>query len=108
MLNPEKSVIQPTQELEYLGFLINSVTMTVTLPREKTEKLLGLVETLLRKSRATIRQVAQVVGGLIAARHATKHALLFTKEMENQKIIALKENCGNFDRKMDVTDDMKI
>jgi ribonuclease HI len=107
MLNVEKSVIQPTQKLEYLGFLIDSRDMTVTLPPEKTAKLMQMVQALLRKTRATIRQVAQVVGALIAARQATKHALLFTKEMENQKMLALIFNKGHFDKKMDVTLDMK-
>jgi hypothetical protein len=62
MLNVEKSVIQPTQKLEYLGFLIDSELMNVTLTAEKTAKLLNLVQILVRKTRAPIRQVAQVVG----------------------------------------------
>jgi hypothetical protein len=81
--------------------------MTVTLPQEKKAKLLDSVTNKLRKSRATIRPVVQVVGSLIAARQATKHGLLFTKEMENKKITALKTNRGDFDKKMDVTLEMK-
>jgi hypothetical protein len=66
-----------------------------------------MVTALFHKDRATIWAVAQVVGALIAARQATKHALLFTKEMENQKIEALRRHCANCERKMDITPEMK-
>ena len=84
--------------LEYLGFIIDTISMTVSLPTDKTEGLLKCVGDLLRKQRPTI-MVAQVVGSLIAARHATKHAILFTKSLEIGKIQALKESRGNFEEK---------
>ena len=30
-IHPEKSILKPTQEIEFLGFLINTITMTVRL-----------------------------------------------------------------------------
>ena len=106
-LNAEKSVTIPTQRMEHLGFVIDSTTMTVTLTEEKTSNLIDSVQALLRKSRPSIRQVAQVVGGLIATRYANRSHLLYTKAMETAKIQALRDNAFNFDKKMDLTDDMK-
>jgi hypothetical protein len=34
-----KSVTTPTQQIKYLGFIIDSVTMTISLPDEKAKKL---------------------------------------------------------------------
>ena len=35
VVHPEKSIFVPSQEIEYLGFIINSVTMIVRLTTEK-------------------------------------------------------------------------
>ena len=67
-----------------------------------------LVRTMLRKQVCTIRMMGQVVGALIATRHATRHALLFTKMMETEKMLALKMNKGNFEAKMEISDEIKI
>ena len=37
--HPDKSVFEPTQEIEILGFQINSVLMTITLTKGKAQKL---------------------------------------------------------------------
>jgi ribonuclease HI len=107
MISPKKSVIHQTQQIEYLGFIIDSHQMNITLPSENNDRIFQMVHNLFQKNTATIRAVAQVVGALIAARQATRHALLFTKEMENPKIEALRQHCGNFDRKMEITQSMK-
>ena len=36
-IHPEKSILKPTQEIEFLGFLINSITMTVRLSATKAD-----------------------------------------------------------------------
>ena len=38
ILHPEKSVFRPTQELTFLGFILNSVSMTVSPTPEKVNK----------------------------------------------------------------------
>ena len=43
-INVPKSVIEPTQEIEHLGFVINSVLMLVTLTPEKAQKIVDLIE----------------------------------------------------------------
>lgn len=38
-IQPEKSVVIPTQVLEFLGFTLNSVLMRVTLTEKKAENV---------------------------------------------------------------------
>ena len=40
-IHPEKSVLKPTQKLAFLGFVLNSKTMTLTLTETKKKKLLN-------------------------------------------------------------------
>ncbi|CAH3127686.1 unnamed protein product [Porites lobata] len=41
VVHPEKSVLIPTQEMEFLGFLLNSINMTIRLLPVKAERRLG-------------------------------------------------------------------
>jgi len=38
IINAEKSVISPTQELEFLGMLVNTNTLLLSLPADKVEQ----------------------------------------------------------------------
>ena len=57
--HPEKSVFIPMQELVFLGFVLNSLTMQVRLTNEKATKLKNACQELLTEPQTTIRQVAR-------------------------------------------------
>ena len=44
IIHPEKSSLQPSQEITYLGFIFNSKEMLVTLAEEKRIKFLSLAK----------------------------------------------------------------
>ena len=54
-IQPEKSVLKPTQNLIYLGFIINSEDMTLKLTEEKKQNMYNLCTKLIKKSKSTIR-----------------------------------------------------
>ena len=54
----EKSTFMPTQVLTILGFVINSVAMTIQLTREKATGLQNVCSELLENSSPSIREVA--------------------------------------------------
>lgn len=41
-IHPEKSVLEPVQKIAFLGFLIDSIKMSVTLTPEKASELAKL------------------------------------------------------------------
>ncbi|KAK3890263.1 hypothetical protein Pcinc_005794 [Petrolisthes cinctipes] len=106
-INEGKSVLEPTQCTEYLGNIIDSVNMTVTLPKCKTEKLVQCCSTLQKKERQKIREVARVIGTIVAAIPAVEIGKLYYRKLESAKICALDGAKGNFDECMAVTDVMK-
>ena len=52
--HPEKSIFEPTQKIIFLGFVINSVTMTISLTPEKALKICTACKKLSAKSECSI------------------------------------------------------
>lgn len=64
-IHPDKSVFRPVRELTFLGYVINSVEMTVRPTEEKVEKMIRAIQELKRKIRARIREIAGIVGLMV-------------------------------------------
>ncbi len=100
LLHRVKSVQQPTQVIEYLGFMINSRDMTIALPPEKRVRLVKAPRRgirLLRSQKATtIREAAQVIGLIISATVSTRYGKAHYRMLEEAKLQALRENHFNF------------
>ena len=60
VINFQKSILVPSKEMEFLGFLIDSRTMTLALPREKIRKGQHLIDLQV----VTVRELARVLGFL--------------------------------------------
>lgn len=106
-VHPEKSVMLPTQILTYLGFILDSIFMTVTLTPEKANKIVWLCSQLSKLRECSIRQCAEVIGNLVAAEPGVEIAPLFYKRLEHAKVHALKQAKGNFEGRMEVTENMR-
>lgn len=107
-INEEKSVLTPTQCIEYLGNVINTQCMTASLPERRLVKIRQGCTDLLGHKVASIREVARVIGLLVAAIPAVELGKLHYRNLEAGKIAALKQAHGNFDRPLIITDDMKL
>ena len=95
--HPEKSIIEPTQCIEFVGFLLNSVEMTVQLAPRKVTKLKELAIKTLKAKSVTIREFAKLIGTMVAAEPGVKYAAAYYKTLELDKDKALKVNKGNFE-----------
>ena len=107
-INTEKSVFEPTQELEFLGFILNSQEMTVKLPLHKKDEIKSLCISLLSEPRPSIRFVAQVIGKLVAAMPGVQYGPMYYRQLEKEKTVALKLNRGHFDRKMTISNESRV
>ena len=96
-VHPDKSILSPTQVIDYLGFTINSVTMQVKPSTEQCLRIATTAATVRKATRITIRQLAEIVGTLVAASPGVQYATLYVKQLEHEKDAALKRNRGNFD-----------
>ena len=103
----EKSVLKPTQRIQFLGFWLDSTKMTVEITHEKADAIKTLCHHILGKSLITIREVAQLIGKLVASEPGVRLAPLYYKTLEIEKDVALKENRGNFDAEITLSQDCK-
>ena len=66
VIHEGKSILNPTQEIEFLGFVFNSVTMTISITKGKTEAII-LIRRFLENKSPTIRELASVIGSVISS-----------------------------------------
>lgn len=103
----KKSVLEPTQNITYLGNDVNSVEMIVTLPHNKVQKLILACSELYSKTSCIIRTVAHVLGLMVSTFSAVEYGPLFYRNIEREKIAALRLFQGDFNSKMFISDAMK-
>ena len=107
VIHPVKSVFIPTQEIEFLGFLLNSVFMTIRLPPTKAAHVCTTCQNLLLKTDMTIRETAQVIGLIVSSLPAVQFGELYYKNLEKNKVLALQANKGNCDVPLYLSKDAK-
>ena len=95
--HPEKSHILPSQEIDILGFCINSTTMLVSLTTRKRDGLLQDIVQLLGKGRLRVRELAVLIGKLVAAFPAVQYGPLFYRHLEENKQVGLTASQGNYE-----------
>ena len=102
-INFEKSELEPTQSIEFLGFLLDSVNMSVTLTQAKIEKISALASDILKKPKFSIRSLAQFLGNCVAAFPAVEFGPYHTKELEIEKVQALNNHEWDFEAHMSLS-----
>ena len=96
-LNMTKSVLIPSQVITFLVFVLNSVQVTVSLTPSKALKLKSKVIDLLHNQSPTIRTVSEVIDLMAASFPGVMYGPLYCRQLEIEKVAALKQNKGNFD-----------
>lgn len=107
IIHEKKSVLQPTQDITFLGNNIHSNNMTVTLPLGKVNLIVQECLSLYHKSDEVIRKVARVLGLIVSTFSAVQYGPLHYREIEREKIHALQLSMGDFNAIMPVTQSMK-
>ena len=99
-VHPEKSVLIPTQEITFVGFVLNSINMTVRLTDDKASEIVSACKSLLKSTTILIRDVARIIGKFVSSEPGVQYAPLYYKTLKIEKDIALKESKGDFDSSM--------
>jgi hypothetical protein len=91
VVNFAKSSITPAQEIEYLGFTLNSKTMMITAPKKKLANLTKAIRQVINKrDRCTPRMLASVLGKINSLADALFPTRVHTTGLETQKLRALR------------------
>ncbi|CAB4037588.1 Hypothetical predicted protein, partial [Paramuricea clavata] len=105
--NCEKLVLQPSHTMEYLGFVINSLEMKLSLPETKMNHLVQSCRDLIQKQVSSVRTIAKVIGKLTSSMQAVFPAPLHYRHLQRLQIkglltgksyetmVSLDQNCRN-------------
>ena len=85
-IHPDKSIFEPAQKITFLGFIIDLITVTITLTAEKKEKISNICQELIEAKKPTIRNLAKAIGNLVASFPAVKYEKLHYRNLENEKL----------------------
>ena len=107
VVHPKKSTFIPTQVITILGFVINSVAMTIQLTMEKATSLQNVCTELLENCSPSIREVASVIGKIVSSCPGVMHGALYYRHLEKDKSQALLRSNGNFDDLMSLSSHAK-
>ena len=67
VLNEKKCVFQPQTCIKFLGFIVNSQTMTVSLPQSKVSHIVEKTNSLMRVRKVSARKLAHIIGKMTAS-----------------------------------------
>ena len=82
VVNKPKSILEPTQSIEFLGFSLDSVHQELSLPSGKVKKIRAETRHLLEANQITARKLSQLLGRLQAATRAIPLAPLFYRKLQ--------------------------
>ena len=85
VIHEGKSILNPTQEIEFLGFVFNSVTMTISITKGKTEAIILKIRRFLENKSSKIRELASVIGSVISLFPAIPFGKLHYRALEKDK-----------------------
>ena len=64
VLNLKKSVLEPSQKIEFLGMVIDSMKMEISLPQEKLVKRMSQCKQVAESKEITIIDLTKLIGKL--------------------------------------------
>ena len=97
-VHKNKSVLSPTNEIEYLGHVLNSLSMTIRLTENRLSKLRSTCHECLQAECITIRFLAKLIGLMVAAFLAIPYGRLYYRALDNLKTKSLKKHNFNWEK----------
>lgn len=91
IINQEKSVLTPSRIMEYLGMVINSIEMTITLTEEKIESLMKLCTQVKKERKLSLRKLGSLIGKLVATSAAITPCMLQVRALQQLHIQTLRK-----------------
>ena len=106
-VNYDKSVLVPTRQIEHLGFLLNSANMTVSLTSSKKANLICKCRLVIQDPAPSIRAIAELIGIFVSSFTAVEFGRLHYRQLELEKVQALKRVAGDYDKTFYLSGDAK-
>ena len=86
VINLRKSVLHPTQRIEFLEMIIGPVEMTVSLPQKRVESIFKKCQDIMSMQELAIKVLAKLLGTLSSTALAFLPAPLYMRYLQKQQI----------------------
>ena len=96
-INWEKSVVTPTQQIEFLGLVTDSRSMELSFPGKKLRQIRGEALKILSQPLVSTRTLSQLIGKLNAAAQAVVPAPLLYRHLQGSLKSALASGSHGYD-----------
>ncbi|XP_044147245.1 uncharacterized protein LOC122935540 [Bufo gargarizans] len=90
LLNPEKSILTPSRQMEFLGFTVDSVSESLSLPMAKLRAIRKELRHALAATSLSLRHLARIIGLLASSIQAVFPAPLYYRALQRLKIAHLR------------------
>ena len=90
VIHPDKSVLTPSKTIVFLWFVISSKHMTLSLTDHKKYKIKTLLLNCLHSQQVSIRELARILGNIVASFPVVTFGPLHYRHLERDKIRGLK------------------
>ena len=109
MINVQKSSVMTAQRITFLGFVLDSVLMTITLTDDKKAKVKANCTARQHKYETTITELPQLVSTLVSSLLGVQFGKPHYRKLEIEKNVALKEKClkGNYEALISLSPSVK-
>ena len=102
LINIKKSYLEPTSTLEFLGVIVDSGEMTLSLPKEKLLKVQNHCQEILENGKVTVRELSKLIGRLSSTAIAVLPAPLHYRHLQHQQIQKLISH-NSFEEKVELS-----
>ena len=99
VVHPNKSIFVPARSIEYLGFVTDSQSMTISLTKKKKACIKQLCHEVLQEELLIIRKIARLLAKFTSSFPAVHFGPLHYRSLEQDKILALKFAKGNLTKR---------
>ena len=107
IVNLEKSVLDPSQIMEYLGMVVNSINMSLSLPELKVSHITTLCQEVLSKPKVSLREISSLLGNLSWAIPSIPFAQMHYRDIQNCHIRQLHWANKNFQKEIVLSEDAR-
>ena len=97
LINREKSIVDPSQIMEYIGLVVDSVRLSFSLPAEKVTAVMNICTTALAADRVSLRELASILGNFTWAIPTVPYAQAHYRNMQRFYISEARRAGGNLD-----------
>ena len=85
VINQEKSVLSPSHTIQFLGFMVDSALMMISLPQKKVEDIAKACQAALLQGTLSVRDLSRLIGQMSATMRAVLPAPLCYRNLQRIK-----------------------